>query len=210
MLSKLNCPGLMMNSVFVAFLFVWTGCGSDAHDQLSNLDTVDRSLSSEASESQSAPSGTAIDKTRRHRLDKSTDFALYKPHGKAHWPGDEDDPRMVRETGFQPIQEDDDDPRYVRETGFLPSPRIRLDRLDGQLATVRWNRVEGAGHYVLNGIRFGVEGEPAESFDLRVDGVQVQVNTEGRITQVMVVAVSEDGSARSRPSNKLSINPEFD
>jgi hypothetical protein len=194
--------------VVVAGAFM--GCGTEETVQGHGFNAAQAPLSQEADEPASTDTEPSVDKARHRRLDKSTDFGLYRPHGKAHWPGDEDDPRMVRETGFQPIDEDDDDPRYVRETGFLPSPRIRLARLNGPIAVIEWNQVDGAGTYALSGIRFGHEGAPAESFDLRIVGTQARVNTNARVTQVIVVAVSEDGSARSRPSNKLSVNPDFD
>ena len=61
--------------------------------------------------------------------------------------------------------------------------------------------VNGLSNFTTSGV---------QSFDLRVDSAQARVDTLGRVTQVMVVALSENGRVRSRPSNKLSLAPADD
>jgi hypothetical protein len=195
-----------------------SGCGHEADfgwpaDESSTETLVQQDvhmLEGIPSESQKTETRIRHQKLRVDPFDKSTDLRILAPDGKAHWPGTEDDPRFVRETGFRPIEEGADDPRYVRETGFIPSPRIRLARMEGNIAVVQWNAVDGADHYLVSGIRFGVDGGLANSFEQRAGVAEARINTEGYPTQVMAVAVSEGGRDRSRPSNKLSIVPDND
>ncbi len=123
---------------------------------------------------------------------------------------EENDPRFVRETGFRPINEYEDeenDPRFVRETGFMPAPIIRLLEVQDGVATVAWNPVPGAGFYEVEGVRFSMEGEPAESFDAQSRATRYNVNTHGDLTVITVVAVSPNGKDRSAQSNKLTLVP---
>ena len=190
----------------------FVGCGAESVIETGVVERGTQALSGHRIELPKTEQRPNRKDTSRHPLDKKTDLNFYEPQSerKAHWQDDEDDPRFVRETGFRPMDEDGNDPRFVRETGFIPSPRIYLASQTGDVATVRWNRVDGADHYVVNGIRFSPRGGAAESFDLRVDSAQARVDTLGRVTQVMVVALSENGRVRSRPSNKLSLAPADD
>jgi len=189
-------------------------CGDEADLRRDTEDSIlevgHHTLAGIPSESQKTESQLPHQKLRVDPFDKSTDLKLLAPDGKAQWPGSADDPRFVRETGFRPIEEGADDPRYVRETGFIPSPRIRLARMEGNIAVVQWNEVSGADHYLVNGIHFGADGGHASSFEQRANATEARIDTEGHPTQVMVVAVSEGGRDRSRPSNKLSITPDND
>ncbi|MGC6418764.1 MAG: hypothetical protein ACON3Z_16685 [Bradymonadia bacterium] len=196
--------------VFVALVGFCVGCGDMAEGR------QDETLQSNAYELNTANAmfgecrnGPA--KNKRSRFDKSPSLTLRAHKGLAHLAGTVDDPREVRETGFTPVDEsDDDDPRFVRETGFIPAPRISHTGTRGSVVTVEWPRVEGADYYVVSGIRFSADGGPADSFDFRADGTLARFDTEGRVTQVIVVAVAENSERRSRPSNKLTVFPELE
>ena len=122
----------------------------------------------------------------------------------------ENDPRFVRETGFRPVNEYEDeenDPRFVRETGFMPAPIIRLLEIGDDVAVISWNPVPGAGSYLIEGVRFSMDGAPAQSFDARSRATRHELETRGELTVVTVVAVSPNGKDRSAQSNKLTIGP---
>ena len=196
--------------VFCTLLGSGIGCGNMAED------IQDEALQSAAYELNTANAmfgdcrnGPA--KNKGARFDKSPNLTLKAHKGLAHLAETVDDPRAVRETGFMPVDESgDDDPRFVRETGFIPAPRISHTGMRGSVATVEWPQVEGADFYVVSGIRFSVDGGPADSFDFRADGTLARFDTEGRVTQVIVVAVSENDGRRSRPSNKLTVFPDLE
>ncbi|MBV71382.1 MAG: hypothetical protein CMH52_08525 [Myxococcales bacterium] len=191
-------------------LFVTMGCGDEEMPSANSLLVIESKLEPAHRRAGDGNHNPAKNNTIVDPLDKSRGVAFISGRRLATLSDHVDDPRQVRETGFMPIDEDDDDPRFVRETGFVPSPRIRLAAMRGQIATIEWAAVDDADHYLVNGIRFSDRGGPAESFEYRVDATFTRVNTEGRVTQVMVVAVAAHDNRRSRPSNKLTIIPDED
>ncbi|MEE2757804.1 MAG: hypothetical protein VYA30_14200 [Myxococcota bacterium] len=212
-MKRLKDLGHIILAVALATSSVLFGVGCGAEDEFSSIDDV-LVVTSELEPAHNLENddnhNPAKNATLTDPLDKSGDFTLLSGRRLATLSKHVDDPRQVRETGFMPLDEDDDDPRFVRETGFVPSPRIRLAGMRGQIATVEWAAVDDADHYLVNGIRFSDHGGPAESFEYRVDATFTRVNTEGRVTQVMVVAVAAPENRRSRPSNKLTIIPHED
>ena len=147
------------------------------------------------------PQSDAKDKFRKNPLDKSHDRQIIDPEAEDE---EGDDPRFVRETGFRPI---DDGMSEVRETGFLPAPIVRLDRVEGDVGIISWGAVEGAVHYVVNGLRQDENGNLEGTFELRVEGTTARVDTQGFRTVVHVYSVGQDGKRRSGPSNKVAIHP---
>ncbi len=147
------------------------------------------------------PRSPAKDKFRKNPLDKSHDRQIIDPKADDE---ENDDPRFVRETGFRPI---DDGMSEVRETGFLPAPVVQLDRVEGDVGVISWGAVEGAVHYVVNGLRQDDNGNLEGTFELRIEGTTARVDTQGFRTVVHVYSVGQDGKRRSGPSNKVAIHP---
>ena len=211
-MRKLQSYATMQAALYVCLSMVFTfafGCGHEGMSSTSGLVQLESELEPAKQGRDDQGHNPAKSKVGADPLDKSSDLAVISRRRLATLSKHIDDPRQVRETGFMPIDEDDD-PRFVRETGFVPSPRISLGGMRGIIATIEWADVDGADHYVVNGIRFSDDGGPAESFEYRVDATFTRVNTEGRVTQVMVVAVGAHDNRRSRPSNKLTVIPADD
>lgn len=95
-----------------------------------------------------------------------------------------------------------------RETGFLPRPRLRHEVLDADTVVFSWDHVEGAGEYVLSGVRWRGVGPmtSAESLEWRVEDLSVEVTLQTNAGYTFsLTAYSEDGERRSLPSEPVDI-----